>query len=181
MAWGQDDAKKIIHIDIDETQIGRSARVDVGIHAALGDALPLLLDEIEPLVDQNSDWLDRVAMAKSRRATEYQQRLAPQLGWLNAIRAALPPEGIFVDELTQTGYVSRFAFPTFGPRRFISTGYQGTLGYGVPTALVSRAATCRSWRSAGMVAPFSRSPSLRPPCASQNSADNGGFQRSRFR
>ena len=135
MAWGQDDAMKIIHIDIDETQIGRSARVDVGIHAALGDALPLLLDEIEPLVDQNSDWLDRVAMAKSRRATEYQQRLAPQLGWLNAIRAALPPEGIFVDELTQTGYVSRFAFPTFGPRRFISTGYQGTLGYGVPTAL----------------------------------------------
>ena len=135
MAWGQDDAMKIIHIDIDETQIGRSARVDVGIHAALGDALPLLLVEIEPLVDRNPDWLDRVAMAKSGRATEYERRLAPQLGWLNAIRAALPPEGIFVDELTQTGYVSRFAFPTFGPRRFISTGYQGTLGYGVPTAL----------------------------------------------
>ena len=135
MAWGQDDAMKIVHIDIDETQIGRSARVDVGIHAALGDALPLLLDDVETLADPNSDWLDRVAAAKARRAAEYEQRLAPQLGWLNAIRAALPQEGIFVDELTQTGYVSRFAFPSYGPRRFISTGYQGTLGYGFPTAL----------------------------------------------
>ena len=33
MAWGHDDAMKIIHIDVDETQIGRSAPVDVGIHA----------------------------------------------------------------------------------------------------------------------------------------------------
>ena len=135
MAWGQDDAMTIVHIDIDESQIGRSARVDVGIHAALGVALPLLMAEIDSIADPNRDWLDRVALTKSRRAAEYEQRLAPQLGWLNAIRAALPPEGIFVDELTQTGYVSRFAFPSFGPRRFISTGYQGTLGYGFPTAL----------------------------------------------
>ena len=35
MSWGQDDAMKIIHIDIDQTQIGRSARVDVGIHPHL--------------------------------------------------------------------------------------------------------------------------------------------------
>ena len=61
MAWGQDDAMKIVHIDIDETQIGRSARVDVGIHATLGDALPLLLDDVEALADPNSDWLDRIA------------------------------------------------------------------------------------------------------------------------
>ena len=54
---------------------------------------------------------------------------------LPIFRDALPPEGIFVDELTQTGYVSRFAFPSYAPRTFISTGYQGTLGYGVATAL----------------------------------------------
>ena len=135
MAWGQDDAMKVIHIDIDKEQIGRSAQVDVGIHAALCDALPLLLDEIDRETDPDQNWIDRVSKAKARRAAEYAQRLAPQIGWLQAIRDALPPEGIFVDELTQTGYVSRFAFPSFGPRRFISTGYQGTLGYGFPTAL----------------------------------------------
>jgi acetolactate synthase-1/2/3 large subunit len=135
MSWGQDDAMKVIHIDIDEAQIGRSAAVDVGIHARLCDALPPLLTAVDTEADPNTGWLDRVADVKVRRAAEYARHLGPQLAWLGAIRNTLPPEGIFVDELTQTGYVSRFAFPTYAPRTFISTGYQGTLGYGVATAL----------------------------------------------
>ena len=135
MSWGQDDAMKVIHIDIDEAQIGRSAAVDVGIHARLCDALPPLLAAIDTEADPNTGWLDRAADMKARRAAEYAHHLGPQLAWLGAIRDTLPPEGIFVDELTQTGYVSRFAFPSYAPRTFISTGYQGTLGYGVATAL----------------------------------------------
>lgn len=135
MAWGQDDAMKVVHIDIDSTQIGRSAKVDVGIHARLADVLPQLLSAIDTNADPNMAWLARVAEVKGRRASEYAQHLGPQLAWLGAIREALPPEGIFVDELTQTGYVSRFAFPSYAPRTFISTGYQGTLGYGMATAL----------------------------------------------
>ena len=135
MAWGHDADMKIIHIDIDETQIGRSAPVDVGIHARLSDALPMLIKAIDKTADPNPDWANRVADAKARRQAEYADRLAPQLAWLGAIRDALPRDGIFVDELTQTGYVSRFAFPSFHPRSFISTGYQGTLGYGFATAL----------------------------------------------
>ena len=134
-AWGQDDDMKIIHIDIDKTQIGRSAKIDVGIHASLGDALPALLAAVEAKADPNAEWLAKTADAKTQRAGEYAQRLGPQMAWLDAIRDALPPEGIFVDELTQTGYVSRFAFPSYAPRTFISTGYQGTLGYGIATAL----------------------------------------------
>ena len=135
MSWGHDSDMKIIHIDIDETQIGRSTPVDVGIHARLCDALPLLIKAVDRIVDPNPDWADRVADAKARRGAEYQQKLGPQMEWLGAIRDALPRDGIFVDELTQTGYVSRFAFPSFHPRSFISTGYQGTLGYGFATAL----------------------------------------------
>ena len=135
MSWGQDDAMKVIHIDIDEAQIGRSAAVDIGLHARLCDALPPLLTAVDSKADPNMDWLDRVADVKARRAGEYARQLGPQLAWLGAIRDTMPPEGIFVDELTQTGYVSRFAFPSYAPRTFISTGYQGTLGYGVATAL----------------------------------------------
>jgi len=135
MSWGQDDAMKVIHIDIDEAQIGRSAAVDIGLHARLCDALPPLLTAVDSKADPNMDWLDRVADVKARRAGEYARQLGPRLAWLGAIRDTMPPEGIFVDELTQTGYVSRFAFPSYAPRTFISTGYQGTLGYGVATAL----------------------------------------------
>ena len=47
----------------------------------------------------------------------------------------MPDDALFVDEVSQLGFVSRFALPVHHPRSFISTGYQGTLGFGFPTAL----------------------------------------------
>jgi acetolactate synthase I/II/III large subunit len=61
--------------------------------------------------------------------------LQPQIAYLEAIRAELPEDGVFVDELTQLGYVGRMVFPVYRPRTYISPGYQGTLGWGVATAL----------------------------------------------
>jgi len=68
------------------------------------------------------------------------RNLSPQCEYLAAIRAELPDDGIFVDELTQVGYVARLAYPTYRPRTFINSGYQGTLGYGFPTALGAKVA-----------------------------------------
>ena len=61
--------------------------------------------------------------------------LEPQLSYLKVIREELGEDGIFVDELTQVGFASRIVYPVYNPRTYISTGYQGTLGYGFPTAL----------------------------------------------
>ena len=62
-------------------------------------------------------------------------KLAPQLAYLSAIRAELPEDGIFVDEVTQLGFAARLAFPVYRPRTFLSPGYQDNLGYGFATAL----------------------------------------------
>jgi acetolactate synthase-1/2/3 large subunit len=63
------------------------------------------------------------------------QKIAPQLGFLEAIRAELPEDGIFVDEVTQLGFAARLAFPVYKPRTFLSPGYQDPLGWGFATAL----------------------------------------------
>ena len=68
------------------------------------------------------------------------KRLEPQLSFLKAIRAALPEDGIFVDEVTQVGFVSRLAFPVLKPRTFLSPGYQDNLGWGFGAALGVKAA-----------------------------------------
>src|SRR5262249_49050512 len=62
-------------------------------------------------------------------------KLKPQLAYLEAIRAELPEDGIFVDEVTQIGFASRLAFPVYKPRTFLSPGYQDNLGWGFATAL----------------------------------------------
>ena len=62
-------------------------------------------------------------------------KLAPQMAFLDAIRAELPEDGIFVDEVTQIGFAARLAFPVYKPRTFLSPGYQDNLGWGFATAL----------------------------------------------
>src|SRR5437764_3783162 len=47
----------------------------------------------------------------------------------------MPEDGILVNEFTQVGYLAMVAYPVYLPRSYIGPGYQGTLGYGFPTAL----------------------------------------------
>jgi acetolactate synthase-1/2/3 large subunit len=73
----------------------------------------------------------------------FAERLArqePPMSFLRAIRAALPEDGIYVEEVTQVGFASRLAFPVHAPRTFLSPGYQDTLGWGYGTALGAQAA-----------------------------------------
>ena len=132
--WGIDSNINVLHIDIDKTTLNKTAAPTVGINADLAQVLPALLDKLPQQMDR-SQWAVQIAKAKSEFSAEIEAELQPQLQWLNAIRQALPADGVFVDELTQIGYVSRFAFPCYSPRTFLSTGYQGTLGYGIASAL----------------------------------------------
>lgn len=133
-AWGVDEKLDIIHIDLNAATLDNVAPATVGLHADLADALPALLNSLTAQPDRQT-WQARIAEVKKNTNREITEKLSPQLGWLSAIRAALPNDGLFVDELTQIGFVSRFAFPCMHPRTFLSTGYQGTLGWGIATAI----------------------------------------------
>jgi acetolactate synthase-1/2/3 large subunit len=95
-----------------------------------------------PLVraEDRRAWRGRVAAIRDEIAALYRRELAPQVAYLDAIRAALPEDGILVEDLTQVGYVARIAFPVHGPRQYISSGYQGTLGHALPSALGAKVA-----------------------------------------
>jgi acetolactate synthase-1/2/3 large subunit len=67
--------------------------------------------------------------------TTLAKALRPQVAFLDAIRAELPEDGIYVDEVTQIGFAARLAFPVHQPRTFLSPGYQDNLGWGFATAL----------------------------------------------
>jgi acetolactate synthase-1/2/3 large subunit len=62
------------------------------------------------------------------------------MSYLNAIREVLPRDGYFVEELCQVGFASNYGFDIYEPRTYVTTGYQGTLGYGFPTAIGVKAA-----------------------------------------
>jgi acetolactate synthase-1/2/3 large subunit len=62
------------------------------------------------------------------------------MAYLNILREVLPANAIVTDELSQVGFASWYGFPIYEPRTFITSGYQGTLGSGFPTALGAKVA-----------------------------------------
>ena len=76
----------------------------------------------------------------SAAALQEIQKVQPQMTYLNILREVLPANAIVTDELSQVGFASWYGFPVYEPRTFVTSGYQGTLGSGFPTALGAKVA-----------------------------------------
>ena len=132
--WSKKHLPKIVRIDVDPRSHNKFISPAVAITARAEAALPLLSSALEAtnhtrpsretqLLEIRAAWDEKVSV------------LEPQLSYLKIIREELGEDGIFVDELTQVGFASRIAYPAYKPRTYITTGYQGTLGYGFQTAI----------------------------------------------
>jgi acetolactate synthase I/II/III large subunit len=132
--WGVDEKLAIIRVNADPEE---PARLRKPAAALIGDAKPILRRLIDLLPAHNRARPSRREEMQERQAKLRARlgKLAPQLAYLEAIRAELPEDGIFVDEVTQVGFVSRLAFPVYKPRTYLSPGYQDNLGWGFATAL----------------------------------------------
>ena len=138
-AWGA-AGLATVRIDVDPTQMHRLGRPDIPLLADARLALEALAGALGRFVENRVSRSDEVNEIKASVHREMQAKAGAQIEFLDALRAALPEDGIFVDEMTQIGYVSQSAFPVHAPRTFISSGYQGTLGAGFPTALGAQVA-----------------------------------------
>jgi acetolactate synthase-1/2/3 large subunit len=132
--WGRPAKLKVIRIDIDPVEMNRLGRPDVGLLSNARTALTALLSVLRKPSGTAKARSDAVLAAKQAAAQDI-QKVQPQMAFLEAIRAELPREGIFCDEITQCGFASWYGFPVYSPRTHINCGYQGTLGYGFATAL----------------------------------------------
>ena len=135
MTWGMDDDIKVVHIDIDPTEINRVMKPDVGIVADAAEATGLLINALSKHNIKRPSREEEMLNVKAQAAEIMEAKAGPQMTWLRALRDVLPEDGLFVDEFTQVGYVSRVGFPVYKPRHIVTPGYQGTLGYGYATSL----------------------------------------------
>jgi acetolactate synthase-1/2/3 large subunit len=132
---------KIVHIDIDPTEIGKNKGVHLGIPADLRVALAQLLKIAVPLA--SADW--RAYLAASARA----RPLVPSAG--NDERLTGPQAIALLAEQLPTGSVittgvgqhqmwaMQFMAPK-NPRGFLSSAGFGTMGFGLPAAIGAKTA-----------------------------------------
>jgi acetolactate synthase I/II/III large subunit len=130
----------LIRIDIDPAEMRRLVPHAPIVADAVEGAKALLatLKKLRPTpADASARRVVGEAKAAARRAIE---KVQPQLSYLDVVRRVLPRDGIVTGELSQVGFTSYFGYPVLEPRTYVSEGFQGTLGFGFPTALGVKAA-----------------------------------------
>lgn len=124
---------RFIYVNLDPTHSGPPRQPGIGLVADARLTLEALADALQDMPPRHSR-AGEVQKVKRWSAIQL-DRLEPQAGYVRALRRALPEDGILISELTQVGYYANLAFPVQQPRTYLTPGYQGTLGYGFPTAL----------------------------------------------
>ena len=131
--------QKVLQIDIDEEEIGRNYTNTEGI---LGDAkksLGSLLEALQTRMEARDSRREELSKIKEERFNP-STVIEPQNSYVEAIRRAMPDDGILISGMTQIGYYSRNKYEVYEPRTYLTSSYYGNLGFAYPTALGAKVA-----------------------------------------
>ncbi len=142
---------KIIHADIDATQLGKNVPTAVGVVADAGAVLFALAVRLEPTA--RPEWAGRLVMSRARprlAANEDRVELPPRLV-IRAIREAASDDAYFVADVGQHQMWAAQHLRLTHPDRFLTSGGLGAMGYALPAAIGAQAGRPESevWAIAG--------------------------------
>lgn len=131
---------KIVHVDIDETEINKNVRVDLGVIADVKSTLAALGKdaggaEHTEWMEQLADWKNRYFFSYRRREGELQpQYVIETLSRLSGRDAVIVP-GVGQHQMWASQYYGyRF------PRQLLTSGGLGAMGFGLPAAIGAKIA-----------------------------------------
>ena len=131
---------KIIHMDIDPSEINKNVKVDV---AVLGDCKETLA-ELTKLVRKNkhTDWIESFCEYEQKEFEQViEKEVYPKEGPLNmgevvrAVSEATHHEAVLVTDVGQNQMMAARYFKYTKNRSIITSGGLGTMGFGVPAAI----------------------------------------------
>ncbi|WP_342240885.1 5-guanidino-2-oxopentanoate decarboxylase [Inquilinus sp. OTU3971] len=127
---------RLIRIDLDPAALTREYDVDVPI---LGDAratvaaIRAALGPTEP--GRGFHGTGEIAAQRARERATLTPLERKHVAVLEALRRALPPEGVVFADMTQIVYTGYCYYPCPAPKRWIFPAGYGTLGFALPAAI----------------------------------------------
>mgnify|MGYP001370564822 CR=1 FL=1 len=126
---------KIIHVDIDPSELDKIKTAAVGITGDVKAVLSALL----PLVDtrQRPEWLARVAEQKAAHPLQLPGIEDPRrhYGLIQAVADCLDDDAIVATDVGQHQMWVAQAYPLRRSRQWLTSGGLGTMGFGMPAAI----------------------------------------------
>ena len=132
---------KIIHIDIDASEMGRTVNPHFTVHADARDAL----EELLPLLEEKThkDWIDFFSRCEK---VEYDKVISSQLTpvphskltmaeVIRKVSDSVNADAVLVTDVGQNQMSSVRYFRFSSPRSVITSGGLGTMGFGIPAAI----------------------------------------------
>lgn len=134
--WSLPIPKTLLQIDQDPFAIGRNYPVTLGIPLEAKSVLRSIFEQIkERIPPAKVCWAGDLAQLKTTLYQTLQKDHPEEMGYLMALRQALPPEGILVCDSTLLAYWARRYFPVLQPRTFLWPMGSGTIGWALPASL----------------------------------------------
>ena len=136
---------KIIHIDSDFAEINKNVTVDTGIVGDITYTVNQILEGCES--GENPEWTSLVNRFKSEekatidKANAESDALLPPAKVFEVINARKPKGSVIVTDVGQHQMWTAQSVHFDTPRRFVSSGGLGTMGFGLGAAIGSKVAT----------------------------------------
>lgn len=126
---------KIIHVDIDRSELGKIKQSHVAIQGDVGEVLAQLIPQVE--AQPRSEWLQLVADLQREFPCTIPQEQDPltHYGLINAVAACVDDEAIVTTDVGQHQMWVAQAYPLNRPRQWLTSGGLGTMGFGLPAAV----------------------------------------------
>ena len=128
---------KIIHIDIDPAEINKNINTDFFIIGDLKEVLNKLIKRLPTKI--SFEWGDQIDIWKAKRAFVRKTSLHPKF-IIQQTAKALGDETIAVTDVGQHQIWTAQFFPFKKPRKFLSSGGMGTMGFGMGASIGAKIA-----------------------------------------
>jgi acetolactate synthase-1/2/3 large subunit len=136
---------KLIHVDIDQSEIGKNVKPTVGIVGDAKEALRKLIDFLDVVPKANQKYLGWLLEIR-KRYEEAMAKIADSTPsfhpWraLKALRRAAPRDTITVTGVGSHQMWTEIAWDVYEPGTYITSAGLGTMGFCVPAALGAKLA-----------------------------------------
>ncbi|HXK59781.1 MAG TPA: acetolactate synthase large subunit [Acidobacteriota bacterium] len=126
---------RIIHIDIDPSELGKIKMPFVGVEGDVGKVLAAAEDRIKAV--DRSEWLNRICELKTAHPLLMPGADDPMSPYGLVLQAAATaePDAIITTDVGQHQMWVAQSFPFSYPRQLLTSGGLGTMGFGLPAAI----------------------------------------------